>query len=149
MNEHAIELIFPSLSVNEGFARAVIGAFAVRMNPTLEQLSDLKTAVSEAVTNAIVHGYPGTVGDVILTAEARGRTLVVTVADRGCGIDDVAQARAPFFTTRPEEERSGMGFMVMEAFCDRVEVLSSPGQGTTVTLVKTLLPPAVDHVSSR
>ena len=149
MNEQSMQVIFPSLSVNEGFARAVIGAFAVRLNPTLEQLSDLKTAVSEAVTNAIVHGYPGVVGDVIMTAETRGRTLVVTISDRGCGIEDVEQARTPFFTTRPEEERSGMGFMVMEAFCDQVEVQSTVGQGTTVTLTKVLLPPAVEHACGR
>jgi stage II sporulation protein AB (anti-sigma F factor) len=136
-----MRLTVPSLSVNEGFVRAVVGAFATRLNPTLEQVSDIKTVVSEAVTNAIIHGYEGTVGEVEVYAAIHGRKLKLIITDHGKGIEDIEQAREPFYTSRPDLERSGMGFMVMEAFMDRVQVESAPGQGTRLTLEKEILPP--------
>lgn len=137
MNE--IRLDFPALPENESLARMVVSAFLVPLNPTLEELADVKTAVSEAVTNAIVHGYGGRGGMVRLRADCREDGLVtVDVCDKGCGIPDIARARQPFFTTLDSEERSGMGFTVMESFMDRVEVHSAPGKGTTVRLQKQL-----------
>ena len=135
-----ILLDFPSIPENEGLARMVISAFLLPLNPTIEELADVKTAVSEAVTNAIVHGYALAEGTVRLRAEcASDGTLTVDVCDRGCGIEDVARARQPFFTTLEGEERSGMGFTVMESFMDAVEVQSAPGAGTRVRLTKRLL----------
>lgn len=132
-----MRLDFPALAENESFARMVISAFLLSLNPTLEQLADVKTAVSEAVTNAIVHGYGTGKGTVRLHATLTDdATLVVDVIDRGCGIRDVEHARQPFFTTAEGEERSGMGFTVMESFMDAVEVCSEVGRGTTVRLVK-------------
>lgn len=137
MSNH-MRLTLPGLAQNEAFARAVVAAFAAQCNPTIEELSDIKTAVSEAVTNAIVHGYDGHPND--LTIEAfileDGQTLVVEVKDTGRGIDDVEQARQPFFTTAQGEERSGMGFTMMETFMDELVVASTPGEGTTVTMTK-------------
>ena len=129
---------FWSRSANEGFARTAAACFAAQLDPTLDEINDLKTAVSEAVTNAIVHGYAstgrGTVRlHAVYTDEA---VLSVDVIDRGCGIADVEHARQPFFTTAEGEERSGMGFTVMESFMDAVEVRSEVGQGTTVRLIK-------------
>ena len=135
MNE--INLVFPARPENEALARMVISAFLLPMNPTIELLADVKTSVSEAVTNAIVHGYRGGAGDVRLRAQLReDGLLTIDVVDRGCGIEDVARAREPFFTTLDGEERSGMGFTVMESFMDRVEVISQPGRGTTVRMTK-------------
>ena len=135
MNE--IRLDFPALPENESLARMVISAFLVPINPTLEELADVKTAVSEAVTNAIVHGYARSMGTVRLHAVYReDGLLTVDVSDRGCGIADVARAREPFYTTLDGEERSGMGFTVMESFMDAVEVESAVGKGTTVRLKK-------------
>ena len=137
MNE--IRLDFPAIPENEGLARMVVSAFLLPLNPTIEELADVKTAVSEAVTNAIVHGYAQREGTVRLRADYRGDGLLtVDVCDRGCGIEDVARARQPFFTTLEGEERSGMGFTVMESFMDGVEVRSAPGVGTTVRLTKQL-----------
>lgn len=137
MERNEMELRFLSLSRNEGFARAVCAAFASQMDPTLEELSDIRTAVSEAVTNAIIHGYENrTDGIVTLKSWIEGNTITVSIADVGCGIADVDKARLPFFTTKPEMERSGMGFAVMEAFMEEVNVVSRVGYGTTVTLVK-------------
>ena len=134
-----MELTFPSLSVNEGFARAATAAFASLLNPTIDELSDLRTAVSEAVTNAIVHGYEGTQGLVTLCASyTPDGELLVEVSDSGKGIADVAQAMTPFYTSRPQEERSGMGFAVMQTFMDHVEVTSRPGLGTVVRMHKTI-----------
>ena len=132
-----MELTFPSLSVNEGFARAATAAFASLLNPTIDELSDLRTAVSEAVTNAIIHAY-GNDRDAMITlrCEAEGKQLKVVVKDTGCGIEDIELARRPFYTSKPELERSGMGFAVMEAFMDRVEIESAPGEGTAVTMEK-------------
>ena len=125
-----------SLSKNEEFARVVVAVFASRLDPTLEELDDIKTAVSEAVTNAVIHGYQNGEGVIELTASAEGKILTVTVKDTGVGIADVEKAMEPIFTTAPEGDRSGMGFSFMEAFMDQVEVVSAPGEGTTVTMRK-------------
>ena len=125
-----------SRSENEEFARVVAAVFASRLDPTLEELDDIKTAVSEAVTNAIIHGYQGGEGIVELNLTAEENVLTVTVQDAGVGIPDVEKAMEPMYTTAPEGERSGMGFSFMEAFMDQVEVISAPGKGTTVIMRK-------------
>ena len=135
-----ITLEFLSRSSNEGFARTAVACFAAQMDPTLGELEDIKTAVSEAVTNAIVHGYPNVLGKVLVKAKiCEGNVLEVSVKDRGRGIPDVEKARQPMFTTGGEE-RSGMGFTIMESFMDHISVKSVPGKGTTVTLRKKLAP---------
>lgn len=132
-----METTFLSLPENESFARVVIAAFAVQLSPTVSEIADLKTAVSEAVTNAIVHGYEGTRGLVTLRCRVDERaTMTIEVQDQGRGISDVHQAMEPFFTTRPEQERSGMGFAVMQTFMDDLQVISTPGQGTLVRMKK-------------
>jgi len=137
--KNEMRLDFPAAGKNESFARLVISAFVLPLNPTLEELADVKTAVSEAVTNAIVHGYADAPGTVRLHAVLyEDDTLKVDVIDNGRGIEDIALARTPFFTTCGEDEGSGMGFTVMESFMDEVSVQSKPGRGTTVTLVKRL-----------
>jgi len=129
-----IKLEFPSKSINEGFARATAACFAAQLDPTLEEIGDIKTAVSEAVTNAIVHAYPDTLGKVTLRARIlEGNTLEITVRDTGLGIADIEQAKTPLFTTGGQE-RSGMGFTIMESFMDKLSVRSVPGRGTTVTM---------------
>ena len=135
-----MEIRFLSLSENEGFARAVASAFASQMNPSIEALSDIRTAVSEAVTNAIIHGYEQrTDRTVLMKMLIEDDLLTVTVRDDGCGIDDIALARKPFYTSKPELERSGMGFSVMEAFMDAVTVASEPQKGTTVVMQKRIV----------
>ena len=135
-----ITLEFLSRSSNEAFARTAVACFAAQMDPTLGELEDIKTAVSEAVTNAIVHGYPNVLGKVLVKAKiCEGNVLEVSVKDRGWGIPDVEKARQPMFTTGGEE-RSGMGFTIMESFMDHIAVKSVPGKGTTVTLRKKLAP---------
>ncbi len=131
-----LKLEFDAISENEGLARMVISAFLTRLDPTLEQLQDVKTAVSEAVTNAVIHGYEEKGGKILMHAQLEDGQLKLAIVDKGVGIEDVAQAMQPLFTTRPEGERSGMGFSFMEAFMDRVEVESSPGKGTTVHMWK-------------
>ena len=127
-------LEFPSRSANEGFARAAAACFAAQLDPTLEEINDVKTAVSEAVTNAIVHAYQDTLGKIVLKLRIRqDNILEIVVRDWGVGIADVAQARTPLFTTG-SEERAGMGFTIMESFMDTVKVRSTPGKGTTVTM---------------
>ena len=134
-----MRLDFTALPENEAFARLAISGFMLPLDPTMEQLADVKTAVSEAVTNAIIHGYGGTSGMVgMRAAYGDGGELVVKIIDKGRGIDDVQRARQPFFTTCRGEDRSGMGFTVMESFMDEVEVQSAPGKGTTVTMTKRL-----------
>ena len=129
-----MELEFPSRSANESFARSVVGSFAAQLDPTLEEINDVKTAVSEAVTNAIVHAYPDTLGKVVVRLRIReGQVLEIVVRDWGVGIPDIEQARTPLFTTG-SEERAGMGFTIMESFMDSLKVRSSPGKGTTVTM---------------
>lgn len=136
MFHNQMHMTFPSLSQNESFARSAAAAFASQLNPTIEELSDIRTAVSEAVTNAIIHGYENTMGDIAMDCAIDGRTLTVIVSDQGAGIADIDLARQPFYTTRPELERSGMGFTVMEAFMNQVDVRSAKGQGTVITMKK-------------
>jgi len=131
-----VELKFLSKSENESFARTVIAAFTASLDPTLEEMADIKTAVSEAVTNSIVHGYAETSGYVFMECFSQGKMLTVTVKDNGKGIEDVKKAMEPLFTTNTDGERSGMGFTVMETFMDTVKVDSIPGVGTKVTMTK-------------
>ena len=130
-----LKLEFESKSVNEAFARAAIGAFAARLDPSLEELNDIKTAVSEAVTNCIVHAYPDGIGLVYITVKISESTIEIKIKDTGRGIEDIEQAREPLYTTGGDD-RSGMGFTVMESFCDGLRVKSRPGAGTTVVLTK-------------
>ena len=128
---------FPSLSVNESYARAVTAAFAAQCDPTVKEITEIKTAVSEAVTNAIVHGYRGCTGTIeLLLRQLAGGIIYISVRDKGAGIEDIALAMTPLYTTAPEEERSGLGFSVMSSFMDKVNVKSAPGKGTTVTMEK-------------
>jgi len=137
MNRHnEMEIHFLSVPENEAFARVVVSAFAVQLSPTVAEIADVKTAVSEAVTNAIVHGYEGTRGVVTMRAMIDGATLSIEILDRGKGIPNVQQAMEPFYTTHPEQERSGMGFAVMQTFMDEVDVQSTPGSGTLVRMRK-------------
>ena len=138
---NSIKFTMPSLSVNESAARAVVSSFLIQYDPTVEELSDIRTAVSEAVTNAVVHAYRGTVGNIELTVRLlKDREIYIRVKDKGCGIPDVKAAMVPLYTTAPEEERSGLGFSVMEQFMDRLIVRSTPGKGTQVTMRKRLVP---------
>lgn len=134
---NSAKVFFDARSENESFARMVVMAFMAEMNPTLDELEDVKTAVSEAVTNAIVHGYNEMEGcKVEMNCFRMGNKLEVSVFDNGVGIEDIEKARQPFFTTKPEMERTGMGFTFMESFMDEVKVVSESGKGTCVTLVK-------------
>lgn len=133
-NEMVLE--FDSRSQNEGFVRVAVAAFATQLNPTLEEVADLKTAVSEAVTNVVIHAYRGKVDKVRIECRVYDRTMEVTVIDHGVGIADIAKAMEPLYTTRPELDRSGMGFAFMEAFMDELSVESSPGEGTIVRMKK-------------
>lgn len=134
--QNEMEVHFLSVPENEAFARVVIAAFAVQLSPTMSEIADIKTAVSEAVTNAIVHGYEGTRGMVTMRARIDGTTIALEISDRGKGIPNVQQAMEPFYTTHPEQERSGMGFAVMQTFMDEVDVRSTPGVGTSVQMRK-------------
>lgn len=134
--ENYVKIEFLSRSSNEGFARIAAAGFAAQLDPTLDELGDIKTAVSEAVTNAIVHAYPDALGRILLKMRmTEGNVLELTIRDWGCGIDNIDQARQPLFTTGGAE-RSGMGFTIMESFMDRLSVKSSPGKGTTVVMRK-------------
>ncbi len=135
-NTNEMTVSFTSNAQNEGFARMVVAAFITGTNPTLEEVSDVKTAVSEAVTNSIIHGYGDKDGKVVINASVTGRSIYLEIIDYGKGIEDVKKAMEPMFTTRPDEERSGMGFSFMEAFMDRVEVVSKPDNGTVVKMWK-------------
>ena len=141
MNEtNYIKLEFPSKSCNEAFARTAAAAFAAQLAPTLEELGDIKTAVSDAVTNAIVHGYPDTLGRIAMRLRIiKGNTLEISIRDWGRGIADVQQAMTPLYTTGGEE-RSGMGFTIMGSFMDKLRVRSSPGKGTTVVMQRFISP---------
>lgn len=137
-----MKITFWSRSANEAFARGAVAAFVAGMDPTVAELADIKTAVSEAVTNCIVHAYPGEVGRIELSATVKDcNWLVLTVADKGVGIADVPQAMQPMFTTGSPDERAGLGFAVMQSFMDDVKVRSQPGKGTRVTMKK--------HIRSR
>ena len=134
-----VKFTFLSRSVNEGFARAALAAFLAQADPTVPQLADIKTAVSEAVTNCIVHAYPNMVGPITMTAVLyEGGTVRITITDRGVGMPDVEKAMEPLFTTGNPEERSGLGFAVMQSFMDKVRVSSAPSRGTRVTMTKHL-----------
>lgn len=135
-----ISFEFLSRSANEGFARAAVACFAAQLDPTLDELGDIKTAVSEAVTNAIVHAYPDTLGRIVVRVRIlEENVLEIMVRDWGCGINDVQRAREPMYTTGGEE-RSGMGFTIMESFMDRLSISSKPGKGTRVTMRRKILP---------
>lgn len=134
--QNYIKLEFPAKSVNEGFARAAVAAFASQLDPTLGEIGDIKTAVSEAVTNAVVHAYPEKLGMVMLRVRILpDERLEIVVKDHGVGIQDVEKAKTPLYTTGGEE-RSGMGFTIMESFMDTVKIKSAPGKGTTVTMCR-------------
>ncbi len=137
MIKDEIKLVIPSRSANESFARVAVGAFVARLDPTMEELNDIKTAVSEAVTNCIVHAYKDTIGKIYITVSVDGETVKIRIRDYGCGIPDIEKAREPLFTTGGEE-RAGLGFAVMESFTDKLRVRSTVGKGTTVTMQKKL-----------
>ncbi len=133
-------LSFDSHSSNEGFARSAVAAFLTQLDPTIGELNDIRTAVSEAVTNCIVHAYPHTIGKITLTVRIeQDFQITIKVRDTGCGIEDIAKAMEPLYTTSPSEERAGLGFAVMNSFTDSVTVRSRPGKGTTVILKKRLI----------
>ena len=134
--ENQIELKFSAKSENESFARSVIACYALKLKPNVAQISDVKTAVSEAVTNAVVHGYPQGEGDILMQVGIEAGNLHIKVIDYGVGIDDVNIALEPFYTTKPEEERSGMGITIMKSFMDEVKVTSQKNDGTTVYMLK-------------
>ena len=131
-----IRMEFDAISENERLARVCVVAFVSRLDPTLEEINDIKTAVSEAVTNCVIHGYGGNGGVIVMEAEIEGRELTLRSQDFGVGIENVAQAMEPLFTTGAEDERSGMGFTFMQMFMDDLKVYSKPGEGTTVTMRK-------------
>lgn len=136
--ENIMCLEFINNSENESFARMVATAFITPLNPTLEEIVEIKTAISEAVTNAIIHGYENSVGTVRMEGKISGNTIEYIISDKGLGIKDVEKAREPLYTGKPELERSGMGFSIMESFMDTVEVLSTVGLGTTVKMTKVI-----------
>lgn len=136
--ENEMKLEFDSKSVNESFARVVVAAFVAQLDPTIEELSDIKTAVSEAVTNSIIHGYEDYDGKVYIYGKLLDETVYLEIQDHGKGINDISKARQPLYTSKPELERSGMGFTVMEAFMDEVEVKSKEGFGTKIIMRKTI-----------
>lgn len=138
MKTDYFKLTFSSLSNNEAFARSAVGVYALRLNPSLSEISDIKTAVSEAVTNSIVHGYPDTVGEIVLEGYVDGDMLHINVFDEGVGIENINEALEPFYTTKGEDERSGMGFTIMKSFMDEVNVISEKGKGTKVYMLKKL-----------
>ena len=131
-----VQMIFDARSENEGFARMAVAAFISPLDPTVDEMADIKTAVSEAVTNCIIHGYDQQPGKIWMECMLDGHSLKVRVVDQGCGIPDIRKAMEPMFTTRPELERSGMGFSFMEAFMDSVTVQSEPGKGTCVEMIR-------------
>ena len=133
--KNEMKLTIPSISANESFVRVAVAAFAARLDPTIEELNDIKTAVSEAVTNAIVHAYKNELGKIYITVTAEADKLKISVRDKGCGIENVKRAMEPLYTTGGEE-RAGLGFAVMESFTDRLTVSSRLGKGTTVVMLK-------------
>lgn len=137
-NTNEMKIVFDSRPENEGLARVAVAAFCTQLNPTLEEVSDLKTAVSEAVTNCIIHAYEGKVQKIEARCRMQGRVIWVDVIDKGIGIENISKAMEPMFTTKPEKDRSGMGFTFMEAFMDEVTVESQVGDGTTVHMKKTI-----------
>lgn len=147
---NTMRLVFDSRSTNEAFARTTVAAFLCSLDPTMEELMDVKTAVSEAVTNAIVHGYRNRIGKVTLSAALyENNRIVIKIQDKGCGIEDIKKAREPLFTTAPEEERAGLGFALMESLMDKLRVSSKPGKGTTVTMERCIRSRENSHESQR
>lgn len=137
--QNYIKMDFPSKSANESFARAAVACFAAQLDPTLEEMGDIKTAVSEAVTNSTVHGYPDSIGKITIRARILGDgVLEISVRDWGIGIEDIAKAREPLYSTGGED-RCGMGFTIMESFMDKLRIRSTPGNGTTVTMAKKIV----------
>ncbi len=136
--DNIMSLEFLNKSENEAFARSVAGIFAARLNPTAPELAEIKTAVSEAVTNAIVHGYENSVGMVKMEGKIIGKIIEFTITDNGWGISDIEKAKEPLYTGKPDSERSGMGFSIMESFMDTLEVRSKLGEGTSVRMIKTI-----------
>ncbi len=132
-----MKVVFPSLSENERFARIAVSGFLSFIDPKVDELADIKTAVSEAVTNCIVHGYHDTVGKIEMSVRVfEDNTVRIRISDKGCGIENIEQAMQPLFTTKPDEDRAGLGFAVMESFMDKIKVTSKEGKGTAVTLEK-------------
>ena len=127
-----------SLSINEGFVRSAVAAFCVEINPTIDEITDIKTAVSEAITNCVVHAYPNEVGDILIKVKLFENKVDIQITDYGEGIDNIEEAKEPFFTTKPEQERSGMGFTVMESFMDNLSVEKNRGKGITVRMTKNI-----------
>lgn len=136
MDLNEMQIVFDAKSENEGFARVAVAAFISYLDPTMDELADIKTAVSEAVTNCIIHGYQLRPGKIFLEGTVENRTVTVSITDEGVGIPDISKAMEPLYTTKPELERSGMGFSFMEAFMDDVQVYSSPGKGTRVVMMR-------------
>lgn len=143
--DNFMRLVFPSVSDNESFARVSVAAFVAQLDPTMEQLTEIKTAVSEAVTNAIIHGYEDTVGDIAIECRLWAGTVQIIVSDEGQGIEDLEEARQPLFTSRPELERSGMGITIMENFVDELTIDTAPGRGTRVSMRKVITAPGEHH----
>lgn len=136
MKDNTMKLEIPSKSQNESFARVVVASFAAQLDPTIEELADIKTAVSEAVTNSIIHGYEDKIGKILIECSIEGQVLEIIIRDFGVGIPNVEEARVPFYTSRPELERSGMGFTVMETFMNGLEVYSEENKGTRIKMLK-------------
>ena len=134
--ENEMKLEFVSKSSNESFARITVAAFAAQLDPTVEELADIKTAVSEAVTNCIIHGYENKIGIVKVVAKLKGEKIFIEISDKGKGIEDIEMAKEPLYTTKPNLERSGMGFTIMESFMDKVEIESIVGLGTKIKMTK-------------
>ena len=137
-NTNEMEIRFDSRSANEGFARVAVASFLTQLNPTVEEVADVKTAVSDAVTNAIIHGYENEIHKVHIRCRIEENIFMVEVRDQGRGIENIEEAMQPMYTTKPEQDRSGMGFAFMEAFMDSVEVESEPGKGTVVRMKKAI-----------
>ncbi len=136
--KNTIKIEFPALSENESFARNVVACFALNLNPSVAEITDIKTAVSEAVTNSIVHGYPDGDGRIEMEVSLENNIIHINIIDKGVGIENLEEALEPFFTTKPDDERSGMGFTIMNSFMDKVVVKSKKGEGTKVYMCKTL-----------
>jgi stage II sporulation protein AB (anti-sigma F factor) len=136
MEDNEMELRFKAISINESFARTSVAAFCLMLNPSVEEINDIKTAVSEAVTNCIVHAYPKKIGDVIINLKIENNIVIIKICDNGIGIEDYEKARQPFYTTKPDEERSGMGFAVMESFMDSLDLSKNGDSGLCVTMTK-------------
>ena len=138
--DNSFKLEFEAKNVNEGFARGVVALFCMDLKPTMSEINDIKTAVSEAVTNSIVHGYPNDVGEIVIQSEIIENAIHINIFDNGVGIENVSKALEPFYTSKPEEERSGMGFTIMKSFMDEVKVESEKGKGTKIYMTKIIAP---------